>query len=317
MIRALLLALSGTLAMLVCHQADGRTMNGFDLDGATIPVDRIESGGPPRDGIPAINDPKFLTVEEADYIDGDDRILGVDINGQAKAYPIAILNWHEIVNDQVGSQNFVVTYCPLCGTGMVFASNIADTALIFGVSGLLYNSDVLLFDRNSESLWSQILGEAVSGPLAGTPLPQLPARHTTWAEWREMHPDTLVLSKDTGFQRSYSRSPYRGYEQSRRLYFEVANEAPRDYHPKELVMGIEIDGVHKAYPFEELAKHGQQRFQDSVNGQRITVRWSEASQSAWAEAQDGSALPTTTGFWFAWYAFYPDTLIFKADEFDS
>ncbi|MFU8817641.1 MAG: DUF3179 domain-containing (seleno)protein, partial [Pseudomonadales bacterium] len=184
-----LLLLAGVAAFAVAVEA--RTMNGFDLSDALIPVRAIESGGPPRDGIPAINQPKFVAAPEAGFLDDDDRILGVAINGQPKAYPISILNWHEVVNDSSGSQYFVVTYCPLCGTGMVFASNAGDGALIFGVSGLLYNSDVLLFDRNTESLWSQILGKAVSGPLRGEPLPQLPAFHTTWADWRERHPQTL------------------------------------------------------------------------------------------------------------------------------
>lgn len=294
------------------QSAGARTMNGFDLSDATIPISSMEAGGPPRDGIPAINEPKFLEADQVDFLKGDDRLLGVQINGRARAYPISILNWHEVVNDRVGSQHFVVTYCPLCGTGMVFAANIADTALTFGVSGLLYNSDVLLFDRNSESLWSQILGEAVSGPLAGAPLPQLPARHTTWDDWRERHPRTQVLSTDTGFRRDYGASPYRGYERSRRLYFSVANQAPRDYHPKALVMGLEVDGVHKAYPFEELEKRGASRFSDMVNGERIEVFWNQDSSSAWAETSAGDELPTTTGFWFAWYAFYPETAVFKA-----
>lgn len=293
---------------------EARSKNGFDLEGATIPIDEIVSGGPPRDGIPAINEPKFLKAEEADYLNGEDRVLGVEIAGVAKAYPIRILNWHEVVNDRTGAQNLVVTYCPLCGTGMVFASNAGETALIFGVSGLLYNSDVLLFDRNTESLWSQILGEAVTGPLKGTELPQLPATHTTWEDWRSRHPDTLALSTDTGYDRNYRRDPYRGYDRSRQLYFDVANRAPRDYHPKALVMGLEVDGVHKAYPFEELSARGEEQFQDVVNGKRLAIEWNEAASSAQALEQDGSPYPTTVGFWFAWYAFHPETEVFTAGE---
>jgi len=142
-----------------------RRLNGFDVTDAIIPVKKIASGGPPRDGIPAINEAKFVNPAEAKFLDPDSRVLGVEIEGVAKAYPIAILNWHEIVNDRIGTQHLAVTYCPLCGTGMVFASNVGDTALVFGVSGLLYNSDVLLYDRNTESLWSQLMRKAVSGPL--------------------------------------------------------------------------------------------------------------------------------------------------------
>ncbi len=296
--------------------ADARTLNGFNLDEATIPASAIEKGGPPRDGIPAINDPKFLSADEADFLDGDDRILGISIDGEARAYPIAILNWHEIVNDRISDQHFAVTFCPLCGTGMVFATNVQDTALMLGVSGLLYNSDMLLYDRNTESLWSQIMAEAVSGPLAGTRLPQIPVRHTSWDAWRDAHPDTVILSSDTGYRRDYTRSPYGGYERTPRLFFDVANKAPRDYHPKALVMGVEVDGVHKAYPFEELERHGAARFEDTVNGRAVTIVWDGEHDSAWAEGPHGAAIPTTTGFWFAWYAFYPQTLVFKggADE---
>jgi hypothetical protein len=126
-----------------------------------------------------------------------------------------------------------VTYCPLCGTGLVFASNVGDSALVFGVSGLLYNSDVLLYDRNTESLWSQRMGQAISRRLKGVKLPQIPAFHTTWGEWRARFPNTGVLSIETGYQRYYHKKAYVGYEKSRRLYFSVTNKAPRDYHPKE------------------------------------------------------------------------------------
>jgi len=302
------------LVLITLQSAHAITKNGFDLEGATIPPEEIKSGGPPRDGIPAINEPIFIAAEEARFVDGNDRVMGIVINGRARAYPIAILNWHELVNDRIGNQHFTVSYCPLCGTGMVFASNVEDVALVFGVSGLLYNSDMLLYDRNTLSLWSQILGVAISGPLVGTRLPQLPARHTSWKQWQSEHPETEVLSRDTGFRRDYGRSPYRGYEKSPRLFFEVANNAPSTYHRKALVMGVSVDGTHKAYPFEELTRNGDARFTDTVNGQRLEIHWDEDSRSAWAVANDGSEYPTTTGFWFAWYAFFPETEVFTANR---
>lgn len=295
---------------------EARTLNGFKLDGALVPPEAIVGGGPPRDGIPALNDPEMLSAAAAEYLRDDDRILGVALNGEARAYPIRILNWHEVVNDSIGSQHFVVSYCPLCGTGMVFASNVggSDTALLFGASGLLYNSDVLLFDRQTESLWSQILGKAVTGPLKGTELPQLPATHTTWGAWRERHPETRVLSTDTGFGRDYRRNPYAGYERSRRLYFDVANQAPRDYHPKALVLGVKVDGTQKAYPFEELEAYGETVLKETVNGKRLRIHWDPASESAEVTDAGGERYPSTVGFWFAWYAFYPDTEVFEADR---
>ncbi len=290
----------------------GKSINGFDLDGASIPAREITSGGPPRDGIPALNDPMFVAAEAASFMRGDDRVLGVVIGGVARAYPIKILNWHEIVNDRIGQQFLVVTYCPLCGSGMVFASNVQSGRLQFGVSGLLYNSDVLMFDRNTESLWSQLMGESVAGKLKGTPLPQLPALHTTWANWRNVHPNTEVLSIDTGYQRNYEKSPYLDYTRTRKLYFGVSHKAPTTYHAKELVLGIVVNDLSKAYPFSELRKAGRTEFADKIGTETIQVFWDNASETAYATDQRGKILTTTVAYWFAWYAFHPQTDTFTA-----
>ena len=300
------------LAITVSLNVTAISKNGFDLTDALIPVDEILSGGPPRDGIPAIDQPKFESAGEADWLRDEDRVLALVIQGHARAYPIRILNWHEIVNDKVGDQQFAVTYCPLCGTGVVFAADIANTSLQFGVSGLLYNSDVLLYDRNSESLWSQILGKAVAGKLKGTILRQIPVTHTSWKDWVKHHPDTLVLSRDTGFRRNYRDSPYSGYEKSRRLYFKVSHKSPANYHPKERVIGVEIDGRFKAYPYRELSKNGKSEFTDSFAGSNLKIYWNEEAQSGSVTNIDGKALPVISGFWFAWFTFHPDTEIYTA-----
>ncbi len=306
----LAIGLLSTLVFTSCLSAS--TKNGFDLTAALIPENEILSGGPPRDGIPAINQPKFETAVEATWLRESDRVLALVIEGQAKAYPIRILNWHEIVNDKVGSQHFVVSYCPLCGSGIVFAANIAGTSLQFGVSGLLYNSDVLLYDRNSNSLWSQLMGKAVSGKLKGTRLPQLVATHTSWKDWQEKHPDTLVLSRDTGYRRDYRKSPYSGYERTKRLKFRVSNKAPADYHPKERVIGLEMDGLFKAYPYQELSKNGKAKFSDTFAGQKLNIHWSEQARSGTVTDENGVALPVISSFWFAWFTFHPDTEVYKA-----
>ena len=139
------------------------TRNGFYLKNSSIPINEILAGGPSKDGIPAINNPKFITAKAAKFLKPDDRVIGVFYSGVAKAYPIRILNWHEIVNDEIKNIPFVVSFCPLCGTGVVFSSTIKGQKLTFGVSGLLYNSDVLFYDKQSESLWSQLLAKAVTG----------------------------------------------------------------------------------------------------------------------------------------------------------
>lgn len=282
--------------------------NGFNLDNASIPVAEILPGGPPRDGIPALDKPEFLEADAATFLQNEDRVLGIFRNGIAKAYPIGILNWHEIVNDSFAGEGIVVTFCPLCGTGMAFEARIDGRTRSFGVSGLLYNSDVLLYDRESESLWSQIARRAVSGEMLGTSLTMVAVAHTSWADWRSRYPQTLVLSTRTGYSRDYTRNPYDGYEVSEATYFPVANKNNR-YHPKELVLGLEIDGVFKAYPFVELAKTGGS-FRDQVGGSPVQVEFDAAHRTGRVLNADGVEIPTVIAFWFAWTAFHPETEIY-------
>ena len=286
--------------------------NGFDLRGSLVPVAEIHLGGPSRDGIPAIDHPEFVAAGAAGFLEGEQRVLGLVRNGDAKAYPISILNWHEIVNDRIGGEPVAVTYCPLCGTGVAFAAKVDGRALSFGVSGLLYNSDVLLYDRETESLWSQLLRRAVTGPMKGKELSMLPLTHTTWRAWRREHPQTLVLAPDTDSRRDYGRDPYAGYEKERGLYFPVSAESRR-YHPKERVLGLEIGGRFKAYPFAELSRTGRGEVKDRFAGRELTIRFDWANESA-VIFDDASAqqLPAVTSFWFAWYAFHPDTDVFRA-----
>jgi hypothetical protein len=297
-------------ALLMCSSVAAKEINGFELDDALIPASQIFSGGPEKDGITSIDDPKFVTPGNAGFMKDDDRVLGITIGGVSRAYPIKILNWHEIVNDSIGDVFFTITYCPLCGTGVAFSSNINGQVLSFGVSGLLYNSDVLLYDRETESLWSQLLTKAVTGKYQGTNLKMLPVIHTTWADWKRFHPLTLVLSKNTGYWRSYNRDPYSGYEQSKRLYFPVFNKAPKRYHPKEKVLGLATEKTFKAYPFIELNKHNKEKFVDSVDGKSFTMHWNKKEQSGYMLDEDGNLVPLIQGYWFAWYAFHPETRVF-------
>ncbi len=283
--------------------------NGFDLTDTLVAVEEVLSGGPPRDGIPAIDRPRFVSPVSADFLAEDDRVLGVARNGVKKAYPIAIMNWHEIVNDRFGDESVAITYCPLCGSGMAFLARVRGSSLTFGVSGLLYNSDMLLYDRQTQSLWSQIAAQAISGPHKGRRLEAIPMTHTTWSDWRRRYPETQVLSQDNGFSRDYRRSPYAGYESSRELFFPVKFRS-RGYHPKERVLGLEIDGRHKAYPFSELAK-GTGTVRDRVAGKNIEVRFDEKHQTAVAIDETGSELATVIAYWFAWYGFHPETDVYQ------
>ncbi len=299
------------LAVLISAGAFSGDDNGFDLSSALVLADEIHIGGPSRDGIPALDHPKFVAASKARFLDGKDGVLGLVRNGEAKAYPIGIMNWHEIVNDEVGGQPVAVTYCPLCGTGVAFASKVGGRSLSFGVSGLLYNSDVLLYDRETESLWSQLLNKAVTGPMKGRKLKALPLTHTTWRAWRRAHPDTLVLSTDTGHRRDYDRDPYAAYEKERGLYFPVSAKSAR-YHPKERVLGVEIGGRFNAYPFAELSRTGKREIRDELGGTELRVEFDWANESARVLDASGNQLPAVTSFWFAWYAFHPDTEVFTA-----
>ncbi|MCL6415569.1 DUF3179 domain-containing protein [Aestuariirhabdus sp. Z084] len=289
--------------------------NGFDLSDSSLPVNEIMHGGPPRDGIPAIDKPRFIGAEQADYLDDDARVMGVSLGGQQKAYPIGILNYHEIVNDSLAGTPIAVTYCPLCGTGIVYQAQVKDQLLQFGVSGLLYNSDVLLYDRQTESLWSQVLSRAVTGPMKDQPLELIAASHTSWKDWHNRYPDTLVLSRETGYRRDYSRSPYGDYDQSPGVYFPVANRDDR-YHNKEVVLTLELNGQTRAWPFVELARYQQQsganRLQDRIGTTAVTIDFNLDARSARVLDSDGQEIPSVQAFWFAWIAFHPGTGVYQA-----
>jgi len=286
-------------------------MNGFFIGpDALIPADEIHSGGPPRDGIPSIDRPKFTTADGEMKIRPSDAVLGLFHLGMAKAYPIAVMNWHEIVNDRFGDEPVVVTYCPLCGTGVAYAAQVDGRELEFGVSGLLYNSDVLLYDRQTESLWSQLMLQAISGPMRGRKLQMLPLVHTSWAEWRAEHPDTLLLSRDSGYSKDYDRDPYAGYADSSGVWFPVSHKDPR-YHPKERVLGVELDGKFKAYPYAELSR-SKGEVKDRFAGRELTLRYNPDGPSLRAYDAAGNEIPAISSFWFAWFAFHPDTEVYQA-----
>ncbi len=291
------------------YAQDKFNTKGFDLSNITIPLEFVKDGGPPRDGIPSIDNPEFINISEADFLSNDDRVLGVYFNGISKAYPVRILNFHEIVNDEFDGHPVVVTFCPLCGSGMAFDAMIEGRKRTFGVSGLLYNSDVLLYDRQSETLWSQILSEAVAGQLAGKKLESIQTFNTSWKNWKDQYPKTVVLSTNTGFSKDYSRDPYPDYYESEKVWFPVVNKSDA-MHPKAKILGLEINGNYKAYPFSELQK-SRGIIRDNVNGQDLLIHYNKKEESAYITDTDNKIVTTTTLFWFAWVAFHPDTEIYS------
>ena len=285
----------------------------FDLEGVSIPREEIRGGGPPKDGIPALTDPATVAAGEARYLKAADRVAGISLRGQARAYPLRILTWHEIVNDTVGGIPIAVTYCPLCDSIVVFDRRTPDGVKEFGVSGLLYNSNVLMYDRKGkpEALWSQVKGETVSGPGAGTKLEALPVELTTWAAWRSRHPRTTVLASDTGHVRDYGHDPYAGYFAGPGLMFPVrpANDRlPR----KERVLGVWMpDGTAKAYPISAFGQEkGPVEIRDEVGGKPLAIRYDPANKSL-RVAEAPEDVRWMYSFWFAWYAFHPETAVYE------
>jgi len=198
-----------------------------------------------------------------------------------------------------------------CGTGLVYKGQMDNRKLDFGVSGLLYNSDVLLYDRQTQSLWSQILSKSVNGPMKGRKLETMPVWQTSWTQWKKKHPNTQVLSTNTGFGRDYTRSPYGDYDNNTSTYFPTSAQSRR-YHPKERVLGVTINGKHKAYPMTELGKLGAATLKDSFQGQQLSLEFDVPNRDGQIRDASGKILSIVNGFWFAWYAFHPDTEVFTA-----
>lgn len=276
----------------------------------SIPLDEILSGGPGKDGIPSIDNPKFVSANDASFLRDSDPGIGLTIGAESRFYPYRILVWHEIVNDIIEGKPILVTYCPLCATGIVFERAVDGVAQEFGVSGKLWQSNLLMYNRSGsgkdESLWSQVLGEAVVGPHTGTKLSVVPSEIVRWSDWKGQHPDTKVLSKDTGDLRDYGRDPYGDYYTSESVSF-GANFRDTRLHPKALVHGIEVDGTYKAYADAALKRVGT--LDDSVGGKRIRVTKTLAGGVRF-EA-DGEPLPSIPSFWFSWLAVHLDTELYK------
>ena len=217
-----------------------------------IRLEEITWGGVVKDGIPALTSPKHITPEEATYITDEELVFGVEIKGDARAYPLRIMDWHEMFNDVVGGVPVSLAYCTLCGSGILYDTSVEgrDRPLVFGSSGFLYRSNKLMYDQETLSLWNQFTGKPVVGPLTGSgiELKLLPVAITSWAAWHKQHPNTKVLSLETGFDRDYTPGrPYGAYFASADLMFPALVEDKR-LEAKDYVYAIRVDGLAKAWP---------------------------------------------------------------------
>jgi hypothetical protein len=255
-----------------------RTWN-TDWSKHTIEYDELLSGGPPRDGIPSIDDPKFISPEDAaEWLAENEPVIALEIEGDARAYPLQILTWHEIVNDTVGEVPVLVTFCPLCNAAITFDRRLGGEVYEFGTSGLLRNSDLVMYDRTTESLWQQLTGEAIVGGLVGQRLTFLPSSLVSFADFRESHPGGVVLSRDTGFSRDYGRNPYAGYDTIGRSPFLFGGEEDGRLPAMERVVNVTLENVDVAYPLSVLSEVGV--IHDTQDGQDLVVFHTAGTSSA-------------------------------------
>lgn len=281
----------------------------FDLTTTTVNAVEILAGGPPKDGIPALTRPELIPLSQANYLNGNDRVIGIVVNREARAYPLAILNYHEIVNDTLADVPVAVTYCPLCDSVAVFDRRTPLGKREFGVSGLLYNSNVLMYDRGGqpESLWSQVKTKGISGSAASQQLLAIPCELTTWAAWKTLHPESLVLSPNTGHQRDYSRNPYGSYFSNQQLMF-PATPADQRLPNKERVLGVWVGETYRAYP-ESRFPPGQNEVSEKIGDKRLTIALDRNSRTMRVVSAD-EGVSWLYSFWFAWYAMHPDTTVY-------
>lgn len=279
-----------------------------------IHPDKFLSGGPGKDGIPSIDNPKFISANKADWLIDEEIGLGIVYKNETRFYPFRILVYHEIVNDFMQNEPILVTYCPLCFTGIAFIREIDNEPVEFGVSGKLYNSELVMYDRKTDSYWPQTLGKAVLGPSTGKIIKKISTDTVKWGDWNKVHPDTKVLSKDTGFLRKYDgNNPYgrKGDFTYINLQFPLENKDSRldDY---EIVYGIEINGKFKAYKKSDLEK--KSKIGDTIVGEKIIIEFDKNLKSARAYKESGEQIVVDTLFWFAWAAFHPETDIFAMEN---
>ncbi len=278
----------------------------FGFDESTpksVALEDLHQGCSARDCIRSIDDPKYVAADAASHVADDDRVIAIALNGDHRAYPARIMDRHEIVNDTIGGVPVAITWCPLCGSAVGIRREIAGEVTEFGVSGLLYNSDLVLYDRASETLWDQIEAKGIVGRRTGETLSLVPLTMTTWARWRAAHPDTRVLSIDTGYSIDYSTDPYARYRGSDGIMFPVSKQDDR-IHPKTVVYGFDVAGRSVAYT-ESLLEDGR-KHAHALGDLKLVAAMGEDG-SVTARDQHGSHYTPTRLFWFAWYTFHPDT----------
>jgi Protein of unknown function (DUF3179) len=329
--RALLV---GTALALHAHAAAAQSWRAewprTDFSKSIVPLHEIRSGGPPRDGIPSIDVPKFERLVRSRAqgwsasIGDNEPVISLSVGSDARAYPLRLLIWHEIANDTIGGTPVAVTYCPLCNAALVFDRRVDDRTLDFGTTGKLRNSDLVMYDRQTESWWQQFTGEAIVGSLAGRRLGLLPSRLESFGRFRNRFPDGSVLVPSNPAARNYGRNPYVGYDASGKRPFLYDGSLPADIDPMERVVAVETaPGRHEAWSLALLAE------KRTIRSGAIVLEWQPGQASALDRSVIGSGrdvgnvvvwskqgpdlveVPYDVTFAFAFHAFRPQAVIHK------
>ena len=277
----------------------------FGFDDTTkksVDLSDLHQGCPARDCIPSIDNPKYVSADEAAHVADDELVITLSYKGQYRAYPSKILDHHEVVNDTIAGDPLAITWCPLCGSAVGIERTVGGTVTEFGVSGVLYNSDLVLYDRATETLWDQIEAKGVVGTMTDVELTLVPVSMSKWAKWRDKHPDTLILSADTGFEYDYSQDRYAEYRGSTQLFMPVSASDER-VHAKTVVFGFDLASGSVAYAESVLEKDGT--YSHALGGSEAVVTLHDDGNVT-LQRGDETHHPIRV-FWFAWYTFHPET----------
>lgn len=286
-----------------------------NVDKRSIDLDELMSGGPPKDGIPALDKPKFVAISDAaNWLKSNEPVISLKVGDEAKAYPLQILMWHEIVNDEISGRPVTVTFCPLCYTAIAFDRQLDGKVLDFGVSGMLRHSDMVMYDRQTESWWQQISGEAIVGDLNGKILKQLPSQIVSFGQFMKAFPKGFVLSRETGFNRQYGTNPYKGYDDLAKTPFLFRGKPDQRLLPMEKVIAVEFGRISKAYPHAITSR--RRVLADRIASTDIVIFHADGAASALDDGQiSNSKSIGSTG------VFVPEidgkklTFVYDSDEF--
>jgi len=270
-----------------------------DFTQHSVPYSDILSGGPPKDGIPAIDNPRYVSISDAnEWLSSVEPVISVEVDGQARAYPLQILMWHEIINDTLKGEPLTITFCPLCNTAIAFKSTVNGRVFDFGTTGRLRFSNLIMYDRQTESWWQQATGDAIVGEMLGTQLEYYPATIISWESFKTEYPDGDVLSKDTSYGRDYGRNPYAGYDDVNNSPFLYrGTPTPNTLLATARVLTIDLNGDAVAYPYDTLMK--VHIVNDMLGAEDIVVFWQAGVASALDVSEVAAGRDVGTGAAFS------------------